>query len=403
MWRRRYRVLQWQLKRQLARYEARVADLLYGRVRAAGKLAILAFFLRGLSWLFGGVVRARWALYERRVFKQEYLGCLVVVIGNLTVGGTGKTPIVEKFARELIAKGRKVAILSRGYKRRESKLWRRILGLFDPEVSAPTVVSDGQKIRCDWRRAGDEPYMLAQNIPGAIVIVDKNRVKAGIYAIRKYGADTLLLDDGFQYYPLKSRLQLVLIDQQNPFGNGDLLPRGILREPISALRRASYVFITKSDGHPPEHLLRQIAEVAPGRTPIVCTHSPVAIYPLGSAEPLQALPLSRLQGARVVAFSGIAVPESFERLLRRQGATLIKTFRFADHYGYEPEDIDQILKTAVGMQADFVITTEKDAVRVPSANVSFPVHYLRMEVELLSGAQNFAAAVDEICLKDSKA
>jgi tetraacyldisaccharide 4'-kinase len=391
---RHYRILQWRIKRRLDHYEARITDLLYGRVKAKGRLWILWWFLQGFEWLFGLIVSWRLWLYQNRILKQQYLGCMVVVIGNITVGGTGKTPVVEKFARELMARGRRVAILSRGYKRREAPLLKKIFSLFDPEVSAPVVVGDGTgKIRCDWKRAGDEPYMLAQNLPGAIVIVDKNRVKAGAYAIRKFGADTLLLDDGFQYLPLKSRMQLVLVDQTNPFGNGAMLPRGILREGVSALKRASFVFITKSDGAPSDELLKKIKQHAPNVSPIICAHCPKKLMTLDGAR---SRPLEILNGAKVFAFSGIAVPESFEGMLKKAGAKIVQSFQFTDHYAYEPEDIEQIVRTAEGAETAMIVTTEKDAVRLPFIQSRLPVYYLRMEVEILSGAKDFGEAIERI-------
>lgn len=393
--RRRVRVIKWKLKRRLDYYEARVTDLLYGRVRPVGRLWLLSVFLGVFEVIFRAVVRLRQFFYNARIFKQQYLGCMVVVIGNLTVGGTGKTPIVEKFARELIARGRRVAILSRGYKRKEAGWLKKLFALIDPSVLKPIVVSDGTgKILTDWRRAGDEPYMLAQNLPGAIVIVDKNRVKAGAYAIRKFGADTLLLDDGFQYLPLKSRLQLVLVDQTNPFGSGAMLPRGILREPVSALRRSSYVFITKSNGQPTQELLDVIQKYAPHTAPIVCTHVPKVLVSLDGQT---AVPLSQLKGAQILAFSGIAVPQSFENLLTQAGADIVKGLRYADHYDYEAEDIEQIVKMAESSGAQMIVTTEKDAVRLPRLRTNLPCYYLRMEVEILSGDKNFEHAVASIC------
>lgn len=391
---RHYRILQWRIKRRLDHYEARITDLLYGRIKARGKLWLLWWFLKGFEWVFKAIVKARLWLYQKRLLKQEFLGCTVIVIGNITVGGTGKTPVVEKFARELMARGRRVAILSRGYKRKESGLLQKLLSLIDAEAAAPIVVGDGLgRLRCDWRKAGDEPYMLAQNLPEAIVIVDKNRVKAGAYAIRKFGADTLLLDDGFQYLPLKSRMQLVLIDQTNPFGNGSMLPRGILREPLSALKRASFIFITKSDGRPPAELLEKIKKHAPHVRPIVCTHVPKG---LNSLDGTRVEPLRGLEGTKVLAFSGIAVPESFENMLTKLGASVVKGLRFSDHYAYEPEDIEQIISMAEGVGASMIVTTEKDAVRLSPMSTKIPVYYLRMEVEILSGAKDFGEAIERV-------
>ena len=328
---------------------------------------------------------------------------MVIVIGNITVGGTGKTPIVERFARELIKRGRKVAILSRGYKRKESGIIHKIVALFDAQAAAPTVVSDGSgKVLCDWKRAGDEPAMLAHNVPQAVVVVDKNRVKAGAYAIRKFGVDTILLDDGFQYLSLKSRLKIVLVDQNNPFGNGSMLPRGVLREPLKALRRADYIFITKSDGTPSEELLSLLKLYAPKLTPIVCAHQPKFLRALNPSDENETQPLSLLKGARILAFSGIAMPESFERMIKECGGELVRSMHYADHYAYDAEDIEQIIKTAEGSSATMILTTEKDAVRLPRLNTHLPCYYLRMEVEILSGEKDFSKAMESICFPVEK-
>src|SRR5207237_5786724 len=177
-----------------------------------------------------------------------------------TVGGTGKTPVVEKFAKALHTGGRRVAILSRGYKsvdRRRSRKWWEKLLVQGSEIS-PRVVSDGKSVLLDSATAGDEPYMLASNLRGVAVVVDKDRVKAGSHAVKKLDVDTLLLDDGLQYLHLKHRLDIVLIDRQTPFGNEFLLPRGTLREPPRNLRRASYVFISKSTGKSNDQIIKRI-------------------------------------------------------------------------------------------------------------------------------------------------
>src|SRR5881628_637488 len=213
--------------------------------------AILRFVLYLVSKAFLVGVKLRRLLYNVRILRDSTLGVQVIAIGNLTVGGTGKTPVVEKFARELRDQGRTVAILSRGYRSKPPPLTRRLINrlFFRRERTPPRVVSDGKSLLLDSETAGDEPFMLASNLKDVIVLVDKDRVKAGRYAIEKFGCDTLLLDDGFQYWKLAGRRRdIVLIDFQTPFGNEHLLPRGTLREPPSHLSRANTIFITKSDG-----------------------------------------------------------------------------------------------------------------------------------------------------------
>jgi tetraacyldisaccharide 4'-kinase len=388
------------LKRKFQSFELYTVDVVLGR-RADTGAAVYGMFLHALSWGFSGLVQLRLWLYRNRILRDHPLGCLVVVVGNLTVGGTGKTPIVEKFARALRDRGRKVAILSRGYKSKTPPFWKKAwYGITHTEEPPPRVVSDGQSVLLDSEEAGDEPYMLARNLPGVVVVVDKNRVKAGAYAIKKFGCDTLVLDDGFQYLALKGRLNLLLVDKTNPFGNGLLLPRGILREPVKHLRRANYIFLTKSDGSRDAGLEALISRYNPGADMIECVHKPQYLQRL-DAKPGAAAgrePLSWLKGRRIFAFSGIATPESFEKFLRELGALLVGRERFLDHYRYTPEDLDELYDSAERERAECMVTTEKDAVRISDPGGSpLPVYYLRLEIEIIRGAADFDEAVGRIC------
>ncbi len=388
------------LTKRLNALELYTIDVIYGR-RSDAAAAVYGAFLQALSWLFSGAVQARLWLYRHRIFHDQPLGCLVVVVGNLTVGGTGKTPVVEKFARALHERGRKVAILSRGYKSKAPPIWQRWWNdLTYAAEPPPRIVSDGENVLLNSEEAGDEPYMLARNLPGVIVLVDKNRVKAGAYAIKKFGCDTLILDDGFQYLPLKGQLNLLLVDKTNPFGNGHLLPRGVLREPIKHLRRASYVFLTKSNGQRDHDLEALIARHNPDADIIECAHRPQYLQrlgvPRGSTE--ERVPLTFLKGRRVLAFSGIATPESFEKFLRDLGALIVARERYLDHYRFAEEDFDELMAQAKREGAECLVTTEKDAVRIPEGRTwSLPIYYLRLEIELISGAADFNEAVSRIC------
>ena len=386
------------VQRKLNAFEQFTIDVIFGR--AEGIRAILyAAFLQALSYLFSGIAQLRFWLYRKRILHDQPLGCLVVVVGNLTVGGTGKTPVVEKFARALRDRGRKVAILSRGYKSKSAPVWRKwINSLAGKAEPPPRVVSDGQNVLLDSELAGDEPYMLARNLPGVLVLVDKNRVKAGMYAIKKFGCDTLVLDDGFQYLPLKGRLNLLLVDKSNPFGNGFLLPRGILREPIKHLRRASYVFLTKSNGQRDEELEELIQRHNPGVDIIECAHRPQYLQRFGSEE---RLPLAHLQGRRVGVFSGIATPESFEKFVKDLGGHIVFARRFLDHYRFAYDDFVAIFSQALEQKVEFIVTTEKDAVRLPEGlPCPVPIYYLRLEIEIIRGAADFDEAVGRICFSE---
>lgn len=389
-------------KRWLTQFEEFAVDVVNDR-RRGKRATTLRGFLRGLSFIFGALVQLRFFLYRNRILKDQPLGCLVVVVGNLTVGGTGKTPVVEKFARSLHNRGRKVAILSRGYKSKDlkkegkwEKLWRTYVT--GKDAPPPKIVSDGEQVLLDSELAGDEPFMLAKNLPGVVVLVDKDRVKSGLYAIRKFGCDTLILDDGMQYLPLKGRLNLLLVDKTNPFGNKRLLPRGILREPVRHLKRASYVFLTKSNGVPDPELEALIQKHNPGVDVIECAHKPQYLREVNGDRRME---LTELKGRRIGAFSGIAVPQSFEGFLRNFGASLLYTRRFMDHHRFDANELHEIVDEAKAANLEFIVTTEKDAVRIPDTlSFSIPLYYLRLEIDIMRGADDFEEAVSRICFTE---
>jgi tetraacyldisaccharide 4'-kinase len=374
-----------------------VVDVIYDRRRQSRLAELLANFLYLLSHIFHAIVRLRWYLYENRILRNKPLGCLVVVVGNLTVGGTGKTPVVEKFARTLRDRGRKVAILSRGYKSKSEPLYKKLWRKFTHgEAEPPKIVSDGKTVLLNSEVAGDEPYMFACNLTGVVVLCQKNRVAAGSYAIRQFGCDTLILDDGFQYLPLKGRLNLLLVDKTNPFGNQHLLPRGILREPIQHLSRASYILLTKSDGERDENLLELIREHNSSAEIIECAHKPQYLQEVGTDKKI---PLEVLQGSSIAVFSGIATPESFESMLRKFGAEIHFNKRFLDHHRFTTHEIDAIFEeVSINKNIEMIVTTEKDAVRLSEdINPPLPIYYLRLEIDILSGQEDFEAAVGRIC------
>lgn len=375
------------------RLEQFAVDVIYNR-RKGKRVFLFASLLNVLSLIFTGIVKLRLMLYEKRFFRSHPLGCTVVVVGNLTVGGTGKTPVVEKLAKTLTERGRNVAILSRGYKSKGEPFYKHFLRwMLHIDEPPPKVVSDGNSVLLDSEMAGDEPYMLAKNLPGVVVLVDKNRVKAGRYAIRHFGTDTLILDDGYQYMPLKGRLNLLLIDKTNPFGNECLLPRGILREPISHLRRSSCIFLTKSNGHRDLALEAKIRRYKPKAEIIECCHNPQFLQEVNGDRRLS---LSRLKGARIAALSGIAMPESFEQFLRSYGAELLYVKRFLDHHRFSPEEFEAFIQQSRVVGADFAVTTEKDAVRI-SQKADLPLYFLRMEIHILEGQESFEKAIDRVC------
>lgn len=367
--------------------------------RRGFRASILRALLLGSSKLYTFIIKVRRFLYNVRILRDATLGVQVIAIGNLTWGGTGKTPVVEKFARELRDEGRNVAILSRGYRSKPQPfhVWLKNKLLFREDTTPPRIVSDGKSLLLDSEMAGDEPFMLASNLKDVVVLVDKDRVKSGRYAIEKYGCDTLLLDDGFQYWKLAGRRHdVVLIDCQEPFGNDHLQPRGSLREPPSHLARANTIFITKSDGKT-EELRRRIAAANATAPVIECIHSPMYLEDVFTGEREE---LSFLRGRKVGSLSGIAQPESFEESLVQLGADLVYSKRFADHHRFTQQEVLNAINRGKKRQAEYIITTQKDAVRFPKLDRrDLPILFMRVEIKILSGADDFRDCVRKICFR----
>jgi tetraacyldisaccharide 4'-kinase len=378
--------------------ETFVLEVIFEQRKGKGA-AVMRGLLYLLSRLFEVVVKARHFLYSVRIFRDSTLGVQVIAIGNLTVGGTGKTPVVEKFASELRDQGRNVAILSRGYRSKPPPFHEWLLNkvLFRQDRTPPRVVSDGRSLLLDSETAGDEPYMLASNLKDVVVLVDKDRVKSALYAIEKFGCDTLLLDDGFQYWKLRGRRRdIVLIDCQQPFGNQHLLPRGTLREPPSHLARASTLFITKSDGQTAA-LRQQLAKLNPNARVIECVHQPLYFEDVFTGERCG---LELLRGKKVASLSGIAQPESFERSLLQLGGQLVYNKRFADHHRFTQQEVLNVINRSKKRQAVMIATTQKDAVRFPKVDRrDLPIYFMRVEIRIVHGAKDFQECVRQICFR----
>lgn len=370
-------------------------DVIFDR-RKGNRAFYTRLGLLAASKAFGVAVKARRFLYNSRLLRDTTIGVQVIAIGNLTVGGTGKTPVVEKFARELQAQGRRVAILSRGYRSKPPPLVTRLKRRFlKSEAPPPRVVSDGKSLLLDSESAGDEPFMLATNLNDVVVLVDKDRVKAGRYAVNHFGCDTLLLDDGFQYWKLRGRrTDIVLIDFQQPWGNNHMLPRGTLREPPSSLRRAQVVFITKCDGDSTE-LRARIRSLNPTARIIECVHQPMFFEDCFTGE-RHALDLAKERPTATL--SAIAQPESFENSLTRLGANLVYTKRFADHHRFTQQEILNVINRSKKRGAELILTTQKDAVRLTKLDRrDLPIYFMRVEIRIEAGARDFEDCVRQIC------
>jgi tetraacyldisaccharide 4'-kinase len=326
---------------------------------------LFLFPLVVLSWIYGVGMWIRAALYQRGFFKARQLPCRVLSVGNLTLGGTGKTPLVAALAKELLQKGMHVGILSRGYK----GLRERTGG----------VLSDGAQIYLTPAEAGDEPFMLATMLSHVPVLVGKKRYEMGMHAYQKFGIDVLILDDGFQHMRVKRDVDIVLIDTRYGFGNGRLFPRGPLREPLRCLRRASLFVLTKTDPAQPvdaiEGLLRSYAPAVPFYH---SRYKPVSLVEVASGKEF---PPQHMKGKRVLAFAGVADPYYFVHILKGLGADVVRGVYFPDHHQYVSEDIRNIGK--YGNTADFYVTTEKDYVKLQAIPLDdLPLFVLTIEQEV---------------------
>jgi len=337
---------------------------MYGRTRAPFWEAVLSL----LSMPYRLAVKTRHTLYALRILKRNRLSCAVISVGNITLGGTGKTPAVVQIAELLLRQHAHPLVVSRGYGREDEKIVR--------------VVSDGTALLVDARTGGDEPVLIASKLSTVPVVVGRDRYRAALAACSIFQPDVVLLDDGFQHLQLQRTLDIVLIDARDPFGNGKLFPAGILREPIQALRRAHAVLITGvEDGTD----LTQLKHIIWGatRAPIFTSRQvPVDLIDCISGE---TKPLSTLRGSRILAFSGIARPASFAGLLRSLDAVLENECIYPDHYTFTRSDLAQVYKLAADHKVSMIITTEKDAVRLKTLR---PEGIWSLRIELRVNEQN---------------
>lgn len=341
--------------------------------------AILRWILFAIpAALYGLAVQMRLWLYQWNILKPARLRNPTISIGNLTVGGTGKTPIVELVARVLKQEGESVVILSRGYKAKDN--------------SQSHQVSDGAHIQLSWEEAGDEPYLLARNLPGVKVYIGRDRYRSGRQAEGGDGACVFVLDDGFQHLQLGRTLNVLLIDATDPFGGGRLLPLGRLRETRQGIRRADVIMVTRSD-HPfdEEALSRRIRRYHPSVHLLFAYHDVVGLMPVHSAgrreiieDPeKERLEIRDFSGESVVAVSGIGRPDLFEQDITHFQLGLAKSFRFPDHHQYTQSEVDKIISEAYRLNVRMVMTTEKDAVRLAALDLKdMPFYYLRIEAKV---------------------
>lgn len=323
------------------------------------------------SWLYGLIYRIRLSLYHLGIFKQRKLKAKVISIGNITVGGTGKTPLVIYLARKLSERGENPAILTRGYGRKKKEMVELTKDIYQ---------------RLNWEDAGDEPLVMAGRLTDVPILVSKDRGTSGHHAAQKFGSHVLILDDGFQHLKLFRDLDIVVIDASNPFGDGRLLPAGMLREPLSSLKRADVFVLTKTDqASGKEELMQTIGEYNP-RAPVV-----ESVYQIRSVADFfhgSFVEPKDIENKKAFAFSAIGSPSSFEKSLKKLKIHLLKHRRFRDHHPYSSKEISDLVREAKGVKADFLVTTEKDSVRIPLIKEpETPIYVLKIDLTVTQGEQ----------------
>lgn len=312
--------------------------------------------LNPFSAAYGAIVRLRNYLYDTKLLPTERLPCPVISVGNLTVGGTGKTPMTIFIGKMVFNSGWRPVIVSRGYK-----------GNSKAKVN---VVSTEREILLSPKEAGDEPVLMAKKLRGIPVITGKDRFKAGMLACERFAPDVIICDDAFQHRRLARNLDILLISAARPFGNGRLLPAGPLREPIESLKRADIIVATKKGRENPT------SPLPPAFTARLVKSG------LFHPETEAFSPPEILRGKRVFAFAGIAEPDSFLEMLKETGAEIVRFLTFPDHYPYTRQDLEQIKGIALRERCEYTCTTEKDAVKVSPLSPLLP-GFVALQVEMV--------------------
>ena len=311
---------------------------------------LFASVLKGIlfivSWFYGIISNIIRLFYSRKAGRP---GCKVISIGNLTLGGTGKTPTACMLAKRLAGQDKKVAVLIRGYGDDE---WKMIKDMLEP-------------------------------IP---VIVGPDRVKNSRHAVSEFGVDTVILDDGFQHWKIKKDLDIVLIDSSNPFGNGRLFPRGVLREGLASLKRAGIIMLTKTDmgRDNVEKIKNTIKKIFPEIEFAETVYRPDHLYNLSTKERVG---LAAIKGKSIASLSSIVNTEYFEFILKNLGASLKLQLHYPDHHNYTQKDIDNIMEKCKEQRIDTIVTTEKDAVKLKAYSLQLTAVVLHIEPEVIKGEE----------------
>ncbi|MGA2780643.1 MAG: tetraacyldisaccharide 4'-kinase [Smithella sp.] len=325
------------------------------------------------SFFYCLIINFRNWLYDHKIFKEIKLPCPVISVGNITVGGTGKTPCVIMLAQMLQENGFKPAILSRGYG--------------GERVNSVNIVSDGCEILLDSKIAGDEPYLIAKELKNVPVITGAKRIVTGKTAIRQFGANVLICDDAMQHRQIFRGINLVLLDSQSLQGNNQILPRGRLREPISELKRASAIVLTRAnEARQTNDQIEKLVQTE--NIPIFRSiHKPKDIV---KGDYSAQNSISIIAGKRVCAFCGIANPDSFRKTLSDAQAQVLSFDIFPDHHRYNKNELEKIKARFIDCHADFLISTQKDGTRLQEfPEFLYIIYMLRIELEIVPSRESF--------------
>ena len=314
--------------------------------------------LNPVAILYGFIVQLRNVFYDKKLLKVNRLPCKVISVGNITMGGTGKTPIVIYLSNLLKERGYKTAIISRGYKR---------------NTTGTVLVSDGIEVLSKWEDVGDEPYMMAKKLKNIPIVVDENRFRGGLLLIREFDPDIILLDDGFQHRKLHRDLDIVLLNGKDDYVKHHLLPYGTFREPWSSLLRADIIFTTKQK--PTVHLSIKIKYTS---LPLICTKN---AYSVNSKSRVRQNDVLKFKNKKVFLYCGIADPISFKKAVLEMQYLVCGSKFFPDHFHYSKKDIREIEILARNNDADLIVTTEKDWVKTKEHEPEFDVAVVSLLME----------------------
>jgi len=323
----------------------------------------LFIFLYPMSMIYKFLIFIRNLLFKNNLLNKKSLSCKVVSVGNISIGGSGKTPMVEYLSKYFQKKGNKVGIISRGYKRNSKET---------------LIVTDGKIKPNSWEKFGDEPYLLAHNLNNVPIVVSKSKYEAGMILINRFNTEIIIIDDGFQHRSLHRDLDIVLINSKDKYENHRILPMGQLREPFKNISRSDLIILTKSNlYHTNTYLINKVEEM---KLPYI--FSKIIFDKNMTTISGGKIKTNQINGENIYIMSALGDSEGFEKTIKKTGAIIKGHKKFSDHYSYKTIDIQEIEKNAIKLNAKFLITTEKDMVKIKNYNGRIPLCALKIRFKV---------------------